>query len=69
MLEKISLKAKVLFLGFLVALSLVLLSWEAVNELSTFHESTKKSFTLVEQKVEILTDITNAHVIFSIGHQ
>jgi len=64
MLEKISLKAKVLFLGFLVALSLVLLSWEAVNELSTFHESTKKSFTLVEQKVEILTDITNAHVLF-----
>jgi methyl-accepting chemotaxis protein len=64
MLEKISLKAKVLFLGILVALSLVLLSWEAVNELSKFHDSTKKSFILVEQKVEILTDITNAHVIF-----
>ncbi len=64
MLDKISLKAKVLFLGLLVALSLVLLSWEAVNELSRFHDSTKKSFTLVEQKVEILTDITNAHVIF-----
>jgi methyl-accepting chemotaxis protein len=64
MLEKLSLKAKLLFLGLLVALSLVLLSWEAVNELSTFHASTKKSFILVEQKVEILTDITNAHVIF-----
>ena len=64
MLDKISLKAKVVFLGLLVALSLVLLSWEAVNELSMFHASTKKSFILVEQKVEILTDITNAHVIF-----
>jgi len=64
MLEKLSLKAKLLFLGLLVALSLVLLSWEAVNELSLFHDSTKKSFILVEQKVEILTDITNAHVIF-----
>jgi len=64
MLEKISLKAKVLFLGLLVALSLVLLSWEAVNELSKFRDSTKKSFTLVEQNVEILTDLTNAHVIF-----
>jgi len=64
MLEKISLKAKVLFLGLLVALSLILLSWESVNELSKFHDSTKRSFTLVEQNVEILTDLTNAHVIF-----
>ena len=64
MLEKISLKAKVLFLGFLVALSLVLLSWEAVNELSKFHGSTKNNFTSVEQRVEILTDITHAHVLF-----
>jgi len=64
MLEKLSLKAKLLFLGLLVALSLVLLSWEAVNELSLFHDSTEKSFILVEQKVEVLTDITNAHVIF-----
>lgn len=64
MLEKLSLKAKLLFLGLLVALSLVLLSWQAVSELSMFHHSTTKSFMLVEQKVEILTDITNAHVIF-----
>lgn len=64
MLEKLSLKAKVLFLGLLVALSLVLLSWEAVNELSNFHDSTKKNFALVEQNVDILTDLTNAHVIF-----
>ncbi|KGJ91789.1 methyl-accepting chemotaxis protein [Colwellia psychrerythraea] len=64
MLDKISLKAKVLFLGLLVALSLVLLSWKAVNELSRFRDSTQLSFTLVEQKVKILTDITNAHVIF-----
>jgi methyl-accepting chemotaxis protein len=64
MLEKISLKAKVLLLGLLVALSLVLLSWEAVNELSKFRDSTKKNFTLIEQNVGILTDLTNAHVIF-----
>nr|WP_057830613.1 methyl-accepting chemotaxis protein [Colwellia sp. TT2012] len=64
MLEKISLKAKVLFLGLLVVLSLVLLSWEAVNELSKFRDSTEKRFVFVEQNVEILTDLTNAHVIF-----
>ena len=55
MLDKISLKAKVVFLGLLVALSLVLLSWKAVNELSRFRDSTQLSFTLVEQKVKILT--------------
>ena len=64
MLERISLKAKVLFLGLLVVLSLVLLSWEAVNELSKFRDSTEKSFVLVKQNVEILTALTNAHVIF-----
>ena len=42
----------------------MLLSWEAVYELSSSRDSTKKIFSLVEQNVEILTDITNAHVIF-----
>ena len=64
MLEKLSLKAKLLFLGMLVALSLVLLSWEAVNELSKFHHSTKSNFTSVEERVDILTDVTHAHVLF-----
>ena len=64
MLDKFSLKAKVLFLGFLVALSLILLSWESLNELSKFNDSTDQSFELVEQNVDVLTDITNAHVIF-----
>ena len=64
MLEKISLKAKILSLGCLVALSLVLLSWEAVKELSNFHDSTIEDFAQVEHNVEILADITNAHVIF-----
>ena len=64
MLDKFSLKAKVLFLGFLVALSLILLSWESLNQLSNFNDSTDKSFKLVEQNVDVLSDITNAHVIF-----
>jgi len=64
MLDKFSLKAKVLLLGLLVASSLILLSWESLNELSKFHDSTTKSFELVEQNVEVLTSITNAHVIF-----
>jgi methyl-accepting chemotaxis protein len=64
MLEKISLKAKILFLGCLVALSLVLLSWESVRELSNFRDSTAKNFELVQKNVDILSDLTNAHVIF-----
>ncbi len=64
MLDKFSLKAKVLFLGFLVASSLILLSWESLNELSNFNDSTDRSFELVEQNVNVLSDITNAHVIF-----
>ncbi|ALO34086.1 hypothetical protein CMT41_04600 [Colwellia sp. MT41] len=64
MLEKVSLKAKVLFLGLLVALSLILLSWEAVNELSKFHDSTIHNFEKVERNVDILNDITHLHVIF-----
>lgn len=69
MLDKISLKAKVLFLGFLVASALVLLSWKSLNELSKFHSSTKANFELVDKNVGILTDITNAHVIFKIQVQ
>lgn len=69
MLEKLSLKSKVFILGLLVALSLILLSWKAVNELSSFHDSTTKSFALVEQNVDILTDLTNAHVTFKIQVQ
>lgn len=64
MLDKFSLKAKVLFLGVLVASSLILLSWESLNELSSFHDSTIESFEQVEQNIDILTDLTHAHVIF-----
>jgi len=69
MLEKLSLKVKVLFLAFLVAMSLILLSWEALNELSEFHNSTERDFHNVSQNVEVLTDITNAHVLFKIQVQ
>lgn len=69
MLDKISLKAKVLFLGFLVALALILLSLESLNELSNFHRTTKSNFKQVEQNVEILTDVSNAHVNFKIQVQ
>ena len=69
MLDKISLKAKVLFLGFLVTLALILLSLESLNELSNFHRTTKNNFQLVEQNVSILTDVSNAHVNFKIQVQ
>ncbi len=69
MLDKISLKAKVLFLGLLVTLALILLSLESLNELSNFHRNTDNNFQLVEQNVNILTDVSNAHVHFKIQVQ
>ncbi len=64
MLEKLSLKAKVLFLGLLVTFSLLILGWSSLNKLSEFHDITEYDFNQVSQNVELLTEITHAHVIF-----
>jgi len=69
MLEKISLKAKILFLGLLVTLALLLLGWSSINKFSEFHDSVEYDFNRVSQNIEILSDITNAHVIFKIQVQ
>ncbi|MCJ8318208.1 MAG: methyl-accepting chemotaxis protein [Colwellia sp.] len=69
MLEKISLKAKILFLGLLVTLALLLLGWSSINKFSEFHESVEHDFKQVSQNIEILSDITNAHVLFKIQVQ
>jgi methyl-accepting chemotaxis protein len=69
MLEKLSLKTKVVFLGVLVTLSLLLLGWSSLNKLANFHDSTEKDFHQVSEKVELLTEITHAHVIFKIQVQ
>jgi len=69
MLEKLSLKAKVLFLGLLVTLALLLLGWSSLDKLAKFHDSTEYDFNNVTQNVEILTKITQAHVIFKIQVQ
>jgi methyl-accepting chemotaxis protein len=69
MLEKISLKAKIIFLGVLIALALVLLGWSSLDKLAKFHDSTETDFHKVTQNVEILTEITQAHVLFKIQVQ
>jgi len=69
MLKKISLKAKILFLGLLVTLALLLLGWSSINKFSEFHDSVEYDFNQVSQNIEILSDITNAHVLFKIQVQ
>jgi len=69
MLEKISLKAKILFLGLLVTLALLLLGWSSINKFSEFHDSVEYDFHQVSDNIEILSDITNAHVLFKIQVQ
>lgn len=69
MLDKLSLKAKIVFLGVLVTLALLLLGWSSLNKLSQFHQSTERDFHEVSENVELLTEITHAHVIFKIQVQ
>ncbi len=69
MLEKLSLKAKIVFLGVLVTLALLLLGWSSLNKLSQFHQSTERDFHEVSENVELLTEITHAHVVFKIQVQ
>ncbi|TMP84652.1 hypothetical protein CWC05_19240, partial [Pseudoalteromonas ruthenica] len=69
MLDKVSLKTKVLFLGVVVITALLSLGQVSLSKLSEFHETTEKDFKTVSQQVELLTYITNAHVIFKIQVQ
>lgn len=64
MLEKLSLKIKVLFLGLLVTFSLLILGWSSLNKLSEFNDTTEHDFKRVSQNVDLLTEITHAHVLF-----
>jgi len=69
MLEKLGLKAKIIFLGALVTLALLLLGWSSLDKLAQFHDSTEQDFHQVSENVELLTEITHAHVIFKIQVQ
>lgn len=64
MLDKLSLKAKVLFLGALVTFSLLILGWSSLNTLSVFHGTIERDFKKVSQNMELLSDTTQAHLIF-----
>ncbi len=64
MLKKLSLKAKIVFLGVLVTLALLLLGWASLEKLSDFHDTTEQDFYQVSQNVDLLTEITHAHIVF-----
>lgn len=69
MLAKISLKAKILLLGLLSISTLVLLGLLSLNQLSNFHDDAIDNLNNIENNVEILEEISDAHVLFKIQVQ
>lgn len=64
MLDKFTLKLKILFLGGMIALALLFLGTTTVFKLAEFHKSSESGFETVADNVDILIDITEAHVAF-----
>ncbi len=69
MLNKLSLKVKITFLGILIALAFAVLGITSISELGRYYESTRDNFVKVRDNVEVLNDVNNAHVIFKIQVQ
>lgn len=69
MLQKVSLKIKILALSVLVILSLLLLGLSAIGALGGFNQSVRQGIERIDANVVMLADVSNAHVRFKIQVQ
>ena len=69
MLSKLSLKQKILLLSLLVVAALLVLGMSALAQLQRFNGGVTDSFHLVENRVNLLVSVEQAHVRFKVQVQ
>ena len=69
MLDKLSLKQKILLLSALVIMALLVLGVSALTQLQRFNGGVTDSFQLVENRVNVLMAVEQAHVHFKVQVQ